>query len=128
MAEWLSAKLMYLLENDENIAKSTDQVQQRLTELVLPGPNCNDVFDEVVIASLDIEALYPSISLAHCRWVIATILFSKLQHDWASFLIKMLDLVLLYNDIYYRGKFFRIVKGVPTGLPVSVIVTWLTCT
>ena len=92
------------------ISEARLQVQLVLDDLRLPCSAEEGCCGEVVAASMDMEALYPSINLSHCRWVLANIMYSKFSSGLAIFLIKVLDIVLLYNDIRHMGNYYRVAK------------------
>ena len=120
IAEWLVVRLAPLVDHVPTIAKSSADVQKHLLGWLPPVRKTPS--QELTLMTMDIESLYPSICLPHCKWVVAGYIYKKFAFKEAQFLVRLLDVVLYYNDIEYHGQFFRIKRGVPTGSPVSVTV------
>ena len=116
LADWLTQKLSVLLDGASTVALSSDDVQARMKDWQV------GVHEKLVLVTLDIEALYPSISLPHLKWTLAVLIRSRFPVKEAEVIIKMLEIVLHYNEAQWQGKVFRITQGVATGSPASVVI------
>ena len=116
LAEWLTWKLGILTQNAASVASSSDVVQQRMKLWKAEAE------DSLILVTLDIQSLYPSISLPHLKWILAVEIRLKFPEKEATVIIQLLEMVLHFNEVLWQGSVYRISRGVATGSPASVII------
>ena len=112
---FLCEQLGPLLSGLFSVINSTDQLLDHLESL-----RCERGMQFI---TLDIVNLYPSVSRQHLLEVVGPFLRRNFpDHDFCTFLIRVLELVLEACVVSFGGNYFESRDGIPTGLSVASIV------
>lgn len=114
-ATFLVEQLLPLQKNHPSIISSTDELLVLLGQL-----ECKE---NMQLITLDVNNLYPSICRSHMLSLLIPLIRASFTcQQFATFLIKVLDLVLSVVFVEFEGELYRSLEGVPTGLSVAGVL------
>jgi hypothetical protein len=118
---FLHQELMELVRIQETYLQDSDTLLRILEDRAFPR--------DIILATYDVTALYPSIPLDEAMECIG-ILLTEAGHPRARLIIRLLDWVMRNSIVEFDGKLWIQIKGTAMGTPVApafaiLFMSWL---
>lgn len=110
VSRWLTAQLQPIAEKQATYLRDSEALVVELEDLEVPK--------EVWLATYDVAALYPSISLSFALRSIHHRL-REANHPLTDVIMPLLEWVMYNSYVEYDGKVYHQIKGTAMGTPVA---------